>query len=48
MFRFFDNVGFVADPRLLHTEVPAALTLDAYLRQAGQDPSEQVRHDERI
>jgi uncharacterized protein YbjT (DUF2867 family) len=35
MFRFFDDTGFVADPGLLHAEVSAALTLDAYLRQAG-------------
>jgi hypothetical protein len=35
MYRFFENVGFVADPAELRAEVPDALTLEAYLRRAG-------------
>jgi hypothetical protein len=35
MFRFFDETGFHADPAILRAEVPAALTLEAYLRAAG-------------
>jgi uncharacterized protein YbjT (DUF2867 family) len=35
MFRFFDEVGFHADPAALRAEVPRALTLEAYLRGAG-------------
>lgn len=35
MFRFFDTIGFVADPAVLYGEVPGALTLEAYLRQSG-------------
>jgi uncharacterized protein YbjT (DUF2867 family) len=35
MFRFFDEVGFHADPAALRAEVPRALTLEAYLRAAG-------------
>ncbi len=35
MFRFFESVGFSADPRLLRAEVPSAHTLEAYLREAG-------------
>jgi len=35
MFRFFENVGFVADPAIVRAEVPDAHTLEAYLRGAG-------------
>jgi uncharacterized protein YbjT (DUF2867 family) len=35
MFRFFDEIGFRADPAALRAEVPRALTLEAYLRRAG-------------
>lgn len=35
MFRFFEEVGFVADPAQLRAEVPNAHTLEAYLREAG-------------
>jgi len=35
MFRFFENVGFAADPAELRAEVPDALTLEAYLRAEG-------------
>ena len=35
MFRFFETVGFVADPAQLRAELPTAHTLDAYLRAAG-------------
>jgi uncharacterized protein YbjT (DUF2867 family) len=35
MFRFFDELGFRANPAALRAEVPRALTLEAYLRRAG-------------
>jgi uncharacterized protein YbjT (DUF2867 family) len=35
MFRFFETVGFVAEPALLRAEVPDAHTLERYLRAAG-------------
>jgi uncharacterized protein YbjT (DUF2867 family) len=37
MFHFFDETGFHADLATLRAEVPAALTLEAYLRAAGWD-----------
>jgi len=35
MFRFFDEIGYHADPEELRAEVPGAHRLEAYLREAG-------------
>jgi uncharacterized protein YbjT (DUF2867 family) len=35
MFRFFENVGFVAEPEVLRAEVPEPHTLERYLHAAG-------------